>query len=108
MPNAKNMYSFISKYDPHILSAYSDKDPVGSKAGKMSWLKKNTKVKRSKINLVLREQKKKFAKDDNGNANILIDDYEKNIQEWERSGGIGVLHKNAPNTIRELKKLDFK
>ena len=74
----------------------SDKDPTGSKAGKLSWLKKFTKVKRSRINLVLREQKKKFAKDDNGNANLLIDDYEKNVQEWERSGGIGILHKNEP------------
>ena len=108
MPGAKNMYSFISKYDPNILSAFSDKDPSGSKAGKLSWLKKFTKVKRSKIHLVLRDQKKRFAKDDNGNANILIDDYEKNIQEWERSGGIGILHKNGPNTIRELKKLGFK
>ena len=51
---------------------------------------------------------KKFAKDDNGNANLLIDDYEKNVQEWERAGGIGILHKNGPNTIRELKRLGFK
>ena len=108
MPGSKQMYSFISKYDPYVLSAYSDKDATGSKTGKMNWLKKNTKFKRSKINLVLRDQKKKFAKDDDGKANILIDDYEKNIKEWEQAGGIGVLYTNAPNTIRELKKLGFK
>lgn len=108
MPGSKQMYSFISKYDPYVLSAYSDKDATGSKTGKMNWLKKNTKFKRSKINLVLRDQKKKFAKDNDGKANILIDDYEKNIKEWEQAGGIGVLYTNAPNTIRELKKLGFK
>ncbi len=108
MPGSKQMYSFISKYDPYVLSAYSDKDATGSKTGKMNWLKKNTKFKRSKINLVLRDQKKKFAKDNDGKANILIDDYEKNIKEWEQAGGIGVIYTNAPNTIRELKKLGFK
>ncbi len=109
MPGSKQMYSFISKYDPNILSAYSDKDPTGSKAGKMSWLNKFTKVKRSKINLVLREQKKKFAMDQKDfKPNLLIDDYEKNVQEWERAGGIGIIHKNGPNTIRELKRLGFK
>ena len=108
MPGSKQMYSFISKYDPYVLSAYSDKDATGSKTGKMNWLKKNTKFKRSKINLVLRDQKKKFAKDNDGKANILIDDYEKNIKEWEQAGGIGVLYTNAPNTIRELKRLGFK
>ena len=108
MPGSKQMYSFISKYDPYVLSAYSDKDATGSKTGKMNWLKKNTKFKRSKINLVLRDQKKKFAKDNDGKANILIDDYEKNIKEWEQAGGIGVIYTNAPNTIRELKRLGFK
>ena len=37
-----------------------------------------------------------------------LDDYEKNIKEWEQAGGIGVIYTNAPNTIRELKKLGFK
>ena len=108
MIGGQQLYKFISRYNPNVLSAYSDKDATGSKTGKMNWLKKNTKFKRSKINLVLRDQKKKFAKDNDGKANILIDDYEKNIKEWEQAGGIGVIYTNAPNTIRELKKLGFK
>ena len=39
-PNAKRLYDFISKYDPHVLSAYTDRDP-SSKRGKMTWLKNN-------------------------------------------------------------------
>ena len=73
----------------------------------MQWLQKNTRVKRSDINLVLRDQKVRFAQTNN-KPNILIDDYIKNINEWERSGGIGVHHTNVSKTISELKRLGFK
>ena len=43
MPGAKKMWSFISKYDPHILSAYSTKD-ANSRKGKMNWLRSKCKV----------------------------------------------------------------
>jgi hypothetical protein len=35
---------------------------------------------------------------------ILIDDYEKNINGWKDNGGIGILHKDIPSTIEQLKK----
>ena len=39
--------------------------------------------------------------------NILIDDREKNIWEWEAFGGIGLLHVtgDSARTIEELKQL---
>ena len=61
MPGAKKLYQRVAKYDTHILSAYSGKDP-SCKGGKMKWLGKNTRVPRSKIHLVRREDKKAFAK----------------------------------------------
>ena len=103
MPGAERLYRRIEKYDPHILSAYEGKDK-NSRVGKMKWLTKNTKVPRGKIHLVVRSQKKDFAK---GN-NLLIDDYEKNVKEWESAGGQGILHTNTNKTIQELKKLGFK
>jgi hypothetical protein len=106
MPGAKRLYSFISKYDPHILSASSDRD-VNSRPGKLKWLGKNTKIKRSNINLVKRSDKKKFATT-NGKQNILVDDYLKNIKEWESAGGIGVHHTEAGKTVAKLKSLGFK
>ena len=39
--------------------------------------------------------------------NILIDDYMKNIREWEAAGGIGILHTDASSTINDLKKVGF-
>lgn len=46
-------------------------------------------------------QKKIFAQ----KGNVLIDDRPENIEAWESEGGIGILHKNARDTINELKKL---
>jgi 5'(3')-deoxyribonucleotidase len=33
---------------------------------------------------------------------ILIDDFGKNIHEWESAGGIGIKHKNATDSLRHL------
>ena len=55
----------------------------------------------------MRSQKQKYATT-NGKPNVLIDDYIKNIQEWESAGGIGIRHTNVSKTLAELKKLGFK
>jgi len=106
MPGAKRLYSFIAKYDPHILSAASGRD-VNVRPGKLKWLSKNTKIKRSNINIVKREDKQKFAMTDE-KPNVLIDDYLKNITQWEAKGGIGVHHTEVGKTLAELKRLGFK
>ena len=106
MPGAKKIVQSILRYDAHILSAFSGKDP-NSKSGKMKWLSKNTNFKRGNIHLVLRAQKASFAQTD-GKPNVLIDDYIKNIKEWESKGGIGIHHTAVPKTLNELKRLGFK
>ena len=73
----------------------------------MKWLKKNTGFKRANIHLVLRSQKKSYATTDE-KPNVLIDDYDKNIREWEAKGGIGIHHTDVGKTINELKRLGFK
>ena len=108
MPGSKKMWTFINKYDAHILSAYSTKD-ANSRKGKLEWLRKNAKLtQRSRIHLVLREDKQKFAMTQDGKPNLLIDDYIKNINEFKARGGIGIHHTSSSNTIAELKKLGFK
>ena len=103
MPGGKRLWQFISRYDPYILSAYSGRDPTS----KMKWLAKYTNVKKGRINLVKRADKQKYAMTD-GKPNILIDDYAKNITEWENKGGIGVHHTDTAKSIAELKRLGFK
>ena len=107
MPGAKALYKKIMKYDAHILSAYSTKD-ANSRKGKMKWLKDKARLtQKSRIHLVLREQKQKFAMT-NGKPNLLIDDYIKNVNEWKSVGGIGIHHTSPTVTMGELKRLGFK
>jgi len=105
-PGGKRLHNFIIRYNAHVLSAYANRDPA-SKTGKMKWLKKNASFKRGNIHLVLRSQKKNYATTDD-KPNILIDDYDKNIREWEAKGGIGIIHTDVGKTISELKRLGFK
>ena len=106
-PNAKRLHDFIIRYDAHVLSAFTGRDPT-SKVGKMKWLKKNTGFKRANVHLVLRSQKKSYAKTKEEKPNVLIDDYDKNIKEWDAAGGIGILHTDVGKTINKLKGLGFK
>ena len=107
MPGAKRLWSFVNKYDAHILSAYSTNDS-NSIPGKMKWLRKNAKLtQRSRIHLVLRKQKQDFAMTNN-KPNVLIDDHLKNIKEWESKGGIGIHHLSVSTSLNELKKLGYK
>ena len=105
-PGGKRLHNFIIRYNPHVLSAYPDLDP-NSRNGKMKWLKKNAGFKRANIHLVLRSQKQSYATTDE-KPNVLIDDYIKNIREWESKGGIGIHHTDVGKTISDLKRLGFK
>ena len=106
-PGGKRLHDFIIRYNPHVLSAYTGRDPT-SKTGKMKWLKKNTGFKRANVHLVKRAQKQAYAKTKEEKPNILIDDYIKNIREWENKGGIGIHHTDVSKTINELKRIGFK
>ena len=61
MSGGKQLWSYISKFDPHILSAYVEEsfDP-NCIPGKTEWLRRNAGMSnRSKINLVRRKRKRK-------------------------------------------------
>ena len=42
--------------------------------------------------VIITHNKSAYAKQPDGNPNILIDDYGDNIQKWESAGGIGIQH----------------
>ena len=97
MKDGKQLWDYIKKYNPPLLSAPSREE--SSRIGKQEWVDANL----PGVQLILRaaEKKKEFANP----SSILIDDREKNIKEWEEAGGIGILHKSASDTIEKLKKL---
>lgn len=99
------LWNFINRYKSHILTAYAEWDP-DSKKGKIDWVDKYLNISDNRFHAVRREEKKKFARL-GVKQNILIDDYDKNIKEFQKAGGIGIHHVNAKATIFKLKKLGF-
>ena len=60
----------------------------------------------SRINIVLRSQKKNYVMTSvGGKPAVLIDDYPKNIKEWTAKGGMGILHTTTSSTISQLRKI---
>ena len=107
MPGGQQLWNFIKKYNPHILSAYVEEtfDP-NCIPGKAHWARTNLGITSARINLVKRIQKQNFATVV-GQPAILIDDYIKNTTQFTQRGGIGINHTSTSNTINELKKLGF-
>ena len=97
MPDGKQLWSYIDKYNPKLLSAPSRDE--SSKIGKFVWVKRN--MPGTKLILRAAEQKQQFAKP---NA-ILIDDRVDNIQRWKDAGGIGIHHTSTADTIKQLQEL---
>ncbi len=71
---------------------------VSAKEDKIRWVRDYL-DKEVVINIVYRSEKADFAK---GKDYILVDDYEKNIREWEEAGGSGILYQNASQALADL------
>jgi len=95
--DGKTYWDYIKKYNPIILSAPSKKEE--SRLGKRIWKKHN--LPDTKMILTPAHLKSKYANENS----ILIDDREKNINQWVEAGGIGIFHTSASNTIKQLKTL---
>ena len=102
MKDGLKLWSYISKFNPHILSAYTPHDKNSIK-GKRLWIQRNLRLTdQSRIHLVRRKEKKLYA-----NGNVLIDDYGRNVKEWKINKGIPVKHKSTAETISKLRKLGY-
>jgi hypothetical protein len=102
----RQLWDFVKRFKPSILSAAPSGWPE-AKTGKLKWLKRHVGKVPGTAYIVKRSSKKKFAKGFRGEPNLLIDDFDKNIKEWEAAGGIGILHRSAAKTIKRLKELGF-
>jgi 5'(3')-deoxyribonucleotidase len=106
MKDGKELWRFVLPHSPKILSAHPTEWMPNSKKDKASWVQKNLKISDSDVHLVQRSMKRSYATT-NGQPNVLIDDHPKNIKEWQRAGGIGILHQGTASTIQKLKKMGF-
>ena len=113
MKDAKQLWGFIGKYDPFILTAIprSGRGPISARAAedKTRFMKRWFGVSADKMYPVQRVNKANFAMDGRDNRpNLLIDDHIKNIQAFRKARGIGVRHTSASDTIKQLKEIGYK
>lgn len=100
MPDAYELWNYIQKYSPEILTATGNPQ-YGAGEQKIEWFADNFDI-MTKINLVRKSaDKANFAAPNH----ILIDDMTKSINPWTKAGGIGILHTSAKDTIKQLKEL---
>lgn len=97
----KQLWSFLKKWDPIILSAYP-REKHDAVKGKKVWIRRELSKKAVKT-AILCPKKQKI--DHAGTGNILIDDNKTTIRNWIKAGGIGILHKDAKKTIQILEAL---
>tara|TARA_Y100001938_G_scaffold91337_1_gene125326 strand:+ start:152 stop:790 length:639 start_codon:yes stop_codon:yes gene_type:complete len=104
MPGGKELWSFISPYSPHILTSPMKK---GSEVGKAFWIDSNLSPEPNEIHMS--HEKYKWAVNEDGSSNVLIDDWSKNTVPWDNKGGIAIQHVNGNTaaSIAKLKELGF-
>jgi hypothetical protein len=94
MKDGKELWEYIKKYNPILLSAPSRNNE--SRLGKRLWVKNN--LPGVKLVLASADKKQNYS----GRNKILIDDRKDNIDQWRSQGGIGILHTNTQDTIKQL------
>jgi len=107
MPNAasfiRGVKHLASKFS--ILSSPLQSNVEQSSQEKSQWLQNHMKNIQPQ-SVIFDHEKFKFAKQANGTPNILIDDFDTNINLWISNGGIGILHvdKEYQQSLQQLKK----
>ncbi len=106
LPGARKLFDYVyNRYGDRceILSGIPKPRRGIDTAGedKINWVRRLL-SKDIKVNIVFREEKPNYCK---GIGCVLIDDYTKNIREWEEMGGTGVLNENAAKTLEKLKEM---
>lgn len=100
MPDAHMLMNYVKSYHPQILTA-TGQPWTHSAEQKRAWVTENF-GSNIRVNTVeTAAQKAQFA----APGKILIDDQMKAINPWVAAGGVGILHTNTVNTIKQLKEL---
>lgn len=103
MPDAQVLWDFVKPYHPNILTA-TGRNYKSGKAEKRAWVQQHLRGYDQIITVPKSMDKAKFAAPNH----ILIDDRMQSIGPWRKAGGIGILHKSAIDTIKQLRELGYR
>lgn len=103
-PDAFELWNYVKGYDPVILTAYAT-SVKSSAQDKVDWVRKHLGPKVETITVPGWMHKAEYVAPNH----ILIDDDQHGskpvVESWIRSGGIGIVHTSAADTIKQLKEL---
>lgn len=94
------LLGYLSAYPYQILTGLPVLGYEQAEEQKRAWVKQYIGVNIPVI-CCLSKDKARYCKP----GDVLIDDYEPNICQWENAGGIGILHTNAIDTIQKLSQI---
>jgi 5'-nucleotidase len=100
---ALDLWSFVSRHSPTVLTGCPTSDWDRSVAHKRAWWKRHFDHEQV-ITCMSRDK----ADHMHNKGDVLVDDMIKNIQRWENSGGVGVLYVSHDQAIADLKTLGFR
>jgi len=104
LPDAMELWNFTLPYQPNILTATGTPAELNGNM-KRKWVQTN--LPGSDTLDVITVQKSKMKANYAAPNCVLVDDRLKSVDPWRKAGGIAIHHKNAADTIAELKKLGF-
>ena len=94
-PSSPQLLKLVLPHHPAVLTAVP-KGWSSSAVGKRIWCQRHMlnwgRHPHEEFLAVDRSQKRRYAKQADGTPNLLIDDFDKNIAEWNNVGGIGLLY----------------
>jgi hypothetical protein len=108
MPHAHDLWAVIQPYLPSVLTAVPNRADSGwhwdgVEQQKLAWFKKHFPTfgehPDQQLHAVARSDKRRYAQQDDGTPNILIDDLVKNVTEWNAAGGIGLVYSPSPEAV---------
>lgn len=101
--DAFELIAYLHQFDFIILTGLPHHGFDKANIEKRRWIEKHL-GNDIKVICCLSKEKQNYLQQ----GDILIDDFQSNIDRWVNAGGLGILHKTAAQTITTLRELGYK
>jgi 5'-nucleotidase len=98
-PGAVEFFATIKNFDPIVLTACPRTNYAHTARQKRAWVREHMSTSVMILPVMGGHNKPLFM---HAPGDILIDDFKRNTEAWEKEGGIAVLHRDFATTTREL------
>lgn len=103
MPGALQLWAYVSRWKPTILTGCPSKGYKNAEAGKKKWCARELGSHVPVITTYSRHKPSHMK----APGDVLIDDLQKNIDRWNEAGGVGILFTSAEQVISDLSRIGF-